>query len=1701
VVYSIVQGGYGGEGNLMTDPKLGTLGENGGFTPTIPLLAGSSAVNNGNPAYCTGGSDQRGVSYVGPCDIGAYEYDGPAPTLYAKPAASGSNDCSSWANACTLQSALGSATSGNQIWVAAGLHKPTTSTTDRAATFQLKSGVAVYGGFDGSETALSQRDPSEHVTILSGDIDSNDSQTPIILGIESEVYNDANSHHVVTGASGAILDGFTITAGSANVGTTCPGTACGGGMYNDGSSPAVTRVIFRGNLAVFGGGMYNNSGSPTLTDVTFVSNRAMTDGGGLYNNSSNPNLTDVTFSVNLALDGHGGGMRNQQSSPVVSDVAFNGNSARWGGGMHNYQGSPVFTNVTFSDNSGTDNGGGMGNEQSSPTITNATFSGNWSNAGAGMHNFDSSNPVLTNVTFSSNSAAISGGGMENMTSSSPTVMGATFWGNSATWGGGMNNYGNSNSVLANVTFYQNTASDNGGGMNNDASNPRLTNVTIVGNTGENGAGGIFNFASSSPMIRNTILWGNAPQQIVTSSGSPSVTYSVVQGGYAGAGNTSNDPNLGSFDFNGGFTKTIPLGAVSSAIDTGYDTYCAAAIGAPNYGAGWHDQRGIVRPEGTHCDIGAYEYQYEYTLTITSPHGAVTKDPDQTTYHEGDVVRLSAAPEAGWSFTSWSGGLTGSSNPAFVTIQGNTSVTADYTQNEYTLTVTSAHGTVTKNPEQATYHYGDVVELTATPSTGWSFDYWSGGLTGSLNPASVTISGNTSVTANYAEIEYSLTVTSAHGTVTKMPSWTTYHYGEVVQLNVLPDPGWSLSEWSGDLTGSSNPAFVTIQGDTSITASYVLNEYTLTITSAHGTVTTSPDQPTYHYGDVVQLSAAPDAGWAFLDWSGGLTGTANPDSVTIQGNTAITANYNGPPTRITLSDDTVAGNLPIGTEVGNLVSTDEVAPAAPFTYSLATGDECTDNASFTIEGDRLLTAQVFDSVVKDSYAICIRSTDAGGLSGEEPFTITISPNNYIPILFAPADSSMLMNNRPTFTWMRMNQVSSYTIQIGRDPAFVAVLGTYTATSSSFTPPVDLPPTIDPGVTTLSWRVRVNKVGVPANAWSAPYSFITAHKTPSIPLLVKPVSNLLVHPPYTPPLDWSDSTVPAGASAFDRYQVQIDDSAGFLHPELDSAGLALHLTLSRLLATEYAYALAPNTRYYWRVRAFNVVGEYSTWSAVRYFRTAIPPPTLSAPLAGDHPLHRRPTFDWDDVPGATGYVLQISKNSTFTLLVGSYGVTASTYTPAADLPANTLLFWRVLSRGLNGPSTWSALPYPSFTTPTPPSTPALLTPAHNALTTDYTPRLDWTASTVPLGTAFDHYELWVDDDPAFGSPYQASIAGLAGHEFTFPDVDALNPNTTYSWKVRSFNDAVPGQQHSTWSAVRTIRTAVLPPTMSAPLDGDHPLHRRPTFDWSDVPGATGYVLQISKNSTFTLLVGSYGVTASTYTPAADLPANTLLFWRVLSRGLNGPSAWSAVPYPSFTTPTPPSTPALLTPAHNALTTDYTPRLDWTASTVPLGTAFDHYELWVDDDPAFGSPYQASIAGLAGHEFTFPDADALNPNTTYSWKVRSFNDAVPEQQHSTWSAVRVIRTAILPPTLLTPADSSSTTNRKPTFTWGNETGATGYTIQISKNAGFTLLVGTYKVTVSAYTPTVDLPTGMTLSWRVRATGPNGPSGFSDVRSLLVQ
>ena len=229
----------------------------------------------------------------------------------------------------------------------------------------LTTVVTIYGGFAGGETALNQRDVVVNKTVLSGDLDQNDGNSG---DLNVDLTGD-NALHVVSGAASAgattVLDGFTISGGLA---TTTSQT--GGGVFNSSSSPSMSNLIIRGNVAdAVGGGVYNLASSPTLTNVVVSGNLSGSQGGGVANDGGSPSYINVVISGNSA-GGQGGGVYNFVSSPTFTNVTVSGNSVgdsefTLGGGVYSFGTPATFNNSMIWNN----RAGGVTNTE------NASFNG------------------------------------------------------------------------------------------------------------------------------------------------------------------------------------------------------------------------------------------------------------------------------------------------------------------------------------------------------------------------------------------------------------------------------------------------------------------------------------------------------------------------------------------------------------------------------------------------------------------------------------------------------------------------------------------------------------------------------------------------------------------------------------------------------------------------------------------------------------------------------------------------------------------------------------------------------------------------------------------------------------------------------------------------------------------------------------------------------------------------------------------------------------------------------------------------------------------------------------------------------------------------------------------------------------------------------------------------------------------------------
>jgi len=245
---------------------------------------------------------------------------------------SGSQDGTSWATAFSnLQQGLRAALNAvgpDEVWVAAGTYTPDTCVsgcTDsivRGATFLLRNETALLGGFTGTETQKTQRNPWTNPTILSGDLMGNDN--PAELTKDAPSRSD-NVNHVVTGDladSSAVLDGFIVTGGNAR--TDILNTQSGGGMINNAGSPTIRNCIFEYNTATAAGAMdCSNGGSPVVANCIFRHNVASDLGGAIsVFQTGTPYFINCLFYDNSAGETGGASYSGDNGTGATTIVHF-----------------------------------------------------------------------------------------------------------------------------------------------------------------------------------------------------------------------------------------------------------------------------------------------------------------------------------------------------------------------------------------------------------------------------------------------------------------------------------------------------------------------------------------------------------------------------------------------------------------------------------------------------------------------------------------------------------------------------------------------------------------------------------------------------------------------------------------------------------------------------------------------------------------------------------------------------------------------------------------------------------------------------------------------------------------------------------------------------------------------------------------------------------------------------------------------------------------------------------------------------------------------------------------------------------------------------------------------------------------------------------------------------------------------------------
>lgn len=499
--------------------------------------------------------------------------------------------------------------------------------------------------------------------------------------------NTTISNHPTGGGLHNTDNGVVIIAGG--VITNNWSDTSGGGIYNLGQL-TLNSVALHNNRALFGGGLYNQ-GSAALTNVTLQGNRTSGgNGGGLHGSGGSLTLNNSLVLGNQTTSGNGGGLSVSAGSVSVANTQIMSNTTdSLGGGLYNAT-ATTLTNVDLIGNTASNGGGGIFNAGANSHLVylGGTLHGNRAATGNGGGVNNTAYVDLRNLTIRDNQAssgggvfndglaivaadifannlAANGGGLYNGTTGQLTITDNSLYDNSAQQftGGGIDNRGQL--LLGTSSIYSNTAGTQGGSGLYNAGQARVVNSTLSYNrvlTPTND-GALLNNGGAL-LITNTTISANYGPNIVRVSGLVTITNSLVGAPVAGGNNcvgaltslgynlesgtscglgasgdiSNTNPLLGPLQNNGGATLTRGLLTNSRALDAAGNSACPAT-----------DQRGISRPQGAGCDIGAYEiigYSSSVTQTVGGP-GCITSTVSiSNSYLAGDMlvgVNLTFAP--------------------------------------------------------------------------------------------------------------------------------------------------------------------------------------------------------------------------------------------------------------------------------------------------------------------------------------------------------------------------------------------------------------------------------------------------------------------------------------------------------------------------------------------------------------------------------------------------------------------------------------------------------------------------------------------------------------------------------------------------------------------------------------------------------------------------------------------------------------------------------------------------------------------------------------------------------------------------------------------------------------------------------------------------------------------------------------------------
>ena len=292
-------------------------------------------------------------------------------------------------------------------------------------------------------------------------------------------------------------------------------------------------------------------------------------------------------------------------------------------------------------------------------------------------------------------------------------------------------------------------------------------------------------------------------------------------------------------------------------------------------------------------VGATFAPITYAIATPAVTGGSVNCTANPVPHGQDTICV-ASPAMGYHFTHWSGDCAGTASACILyNVTSPRSVGATFVLNTYSIGIVPApaNGTVTCTPNPVTH--GQDASCTATPDAGYHFTSWSGDCTGTGACQFTSVTASRTVSATFTPNTHSIaTLAAVNGTVTCTPNPVTH--GQDASCTATPDTGYHFTSWSGDCTGTGACQLTNVTSPRSVSATFALNTYPISITPAttNGTVTCTPNPVTH--GQDASCTATPGRGYHFTSWSGDCAGTGACQLTNVTSPRSVSATFTHDP---------------------------------------------------------------------------------------------------------------------------------------------------------------------------------------------------------------------------------------------------------------------------------------------------------------------------------------------------------------------------------------------------------------------------------------------------------------------------------------------------------------------------------------------------------------------------------------------------------------------------------------------------------------------------------------------------------------------------------------------------------------------------------------------------------------------------------------